>query len=229
MKQGAFKTIKVRPFAAVAAHVLLLLAKTLQLIAYAPTCMALIDPPYEIDPKDVLELFAKELALQLEQDVLWTLTARLLAFDASHVLLLLAFELKLHAYAPMCRALSDPPNDFAPNEMLELVVKAMQLEHGVSLTRTLKPLAVVAAQVLLLLLADELSLHAYAPTCRALSDPPNDLSDPPNHLAPRESLELIVEAMQLEHGVLLTTTFRPVAIVASHLLILLAKLAAEAL
>ena len=56
-------------------------------------CMALIDPPKEIDPKDVLELFVKDLALQLEHVVLRTLTARLLAFDASHVLLLLAFKL----------------------------------------------------------------------------------------------------------------------------------------
>ena len=60
----------------------------------------------------MLELVVE--AMQLEQVVLWTLTARLLAFDASHVLLLLALKLKLHAYAPTCRALSDPPNEFAP-------------------------------------------------------------------------------------------------------------------
>jgi hypothetical protein len=35
--------------------------------------------------------------------------------------------------------------------LLELVVEAMQLEHRASLTTTFKPLAVVAAQVLLLL------------------------------------------------------------------------------
>ncbi len=94
------------------------------------------------------------------------------------------------------------------------------MEHGASLTRTLKPLAVVAAHVLLLL-ALELKLHAYAPTCRALSNPPNEFD-------PKESLELVVEAMQLEHGASLTRTFRPLAIVASHLL-MLSKLAAEPL
>jgi hypothetical protein len=35
--------------------------------------------------------------------------------------------------------------------------------------------------------------------------------------------------MQLEHGASLTTTFRPVAIVAAHLLMLLAKLASDSL
>ena len=74
-------------------------------------CMTLSDPPNEFAPKP---LFAKDLELQLEHVVLRTLTARLLAFDASHVLLLLAFKLKLHAYAPTCRELSDPPNEFAP-------------------------------------------------------------------------------------------------------------------
>ncbi len=51
----------------------------------------------------------------------------------------------------------------------------MQLEHGVSLALTLKPLAVVAAHVLLLL-ASELRLHAYAPMYMALSDPPNEFA-----------------------------------------------------
>jgi hypothetical protein len=97
----------------------------------------------------------------------------------------------------------------------------MQLEHGASLTRMLKLIAVVAAHVLLLL-ASKLRLHAYAPMYMALSDPPNEF-------APYETLELAVEAMQLMHGASLTTTFRPVAIVASHLLMLLAKLAADSL
>ena len=55
--------------------------------------------------------------------------------------------------------LSDPPYEFAPSDQSELVALAMQLTHGASLTRTLKPLAVVAAHVLLLL-ASELRLHA---------------------------------------------------------------------
>jgi hypothetical protein len=58
--------------------------------------------------------------------------------------------------------------------LLELVVEAMQLMHGASLIRTLKPLAVISAH-LLLLLASELILHAYAPTCMTLSEPPYEL------------------------------------------------------
>ncbi len=115
-----------------------------------------------------------DLALQLEQDILRTLTERPLAFDASHVLLLLALEPELHAYAPTCRALSDPPYEFAPSDHQVLVVSATQLTHGASLTRTLKPLAVVAAHVLLLAL--KLRLHANAPTCMTLSDPPNEFA-----------------------------------------------------
>ena len=115
LEHRALLTRTFRPLAIVASHLLMLLAKLaaepLRLHAYAPTCRTLSDPPNEFAPKP---LFAKDVALQLEQVVLWTLTARLLAFDASHVLLLLAFELKLHAYAPMCMTLSDPPNEFAP-------------------------------------------------------------------------------------------------------------------
>ncbi len=100
--------------------------------------------------------------MQLEHGASLTRTLKPLAVVAAQVLLLLAAELRLHAYAPTCRTLSDPPNEFAPSESLELFVVAMQLEHGASLTRTLKPLTVVAAHVLLLL-ASELRLHAYAP------------------------------------------------------------------
>jgi hypothetical protein len=54
-------------------------------------CRALSDPPYEFAPKESLKLVV--VAMQLEQVVLWTLTARLFAIDASHVLLLLLFAL----------------------------------------------------------------------------------------------------------------------------------------
>ena len=73
----------------------------------------------------------------------------------------------------MCIALSDPPNEFAPSRKLELVVMAMQLEHGALLMLTSVMAAIVAAH-LLLLLALKLELHAYAPMCIALSDPPNE-------------------------------------------------------
>jgi hypothetical protein len=139
-------------------------------------CRTLSDPPKEFAPKELLESLELVVsATQLEHGVSLTITLKPLTVVAAQVLLLLASELRLHAYAPTCRALSDPPYEFNPKELLEPVEVAMQLEHGVSLTRTLKPLAVVAAQVLLLL-ADELSLHAYAPTCRALSNPPNEFA-----------------------------------------------------
>ncbi len=101
------------------------------------------------------------MAMQLEQGASLILTSILVAVVASHVLLLLS-GLKLHAYAPTCMVLSDPPIEFAPFESPELVVVETQLEHGTSLTRTLNPLAVVAADVLRLM-ASELRLHAYAP------------------------------------------------------------------
>ncbi len=91
------------------------------------------------------------MAMQLEQGAALTRTLKPLAVVAAHALLLLASELRLHAYPPTCMALSDPPYEFAPKEFWELEVVAMQLEHGTSLTRTLKPIAVVAAHELLLL------------------------------------------------------------------------------
>jgi hypothetical protein len=55
---------------------------------------------------------------------------------------------------------------------MPLVVEALQLEQGASLTLTLTPLADVAPQVLLLeLLVAELRLQAYAPTWNE-NDPP---------------------------------------------------------
>jgi hypothetical protein len=57
--------------------------------------------------------------------------------------------------------------------MKPLVVRALQLEQGVSLTLTLTPLADVAAHVLLLgLLRAELKLQAFAPMYMTLIDPP---------------------------------------------------------
>ncbi len=49
----------------------------------------------------------------------------------------------------------------------------MQLEQGASLTLTMTPLADVASHVLLLgLMAAKLILHAFAPMCTTLIDPP---------------------------------------------------------
>ncbi len=57
-------------------------------------------------------------------------------------------------------ALNDPPYAFAPFDLPWLTaVSALQLEHGASLTLTLRPLAFVASH-LLVLLALELKLQA---------------------------------------------------------------------
>jgi hypothetical protein len=61
-------------------------------------------------------------------------------------------------------ALIDPPYALAPLDALA-DVSALQLMQGASLTLTLSPLAVVAAQVLELFLVEAVArLHAYAPT-----------------------------------------------------------------
>jgi hypothetical protein len=48
-------------------------------------------------------------ALQFAQGALLMLTVKPLAFVAAHELLLSALTLPLHAYAPTCNALIDPP------------------------------------------------------------------------------------------------------------------------
>ena len=76
----------------------------------------------------------------------------------------------------MCMALNDPPYELAPLEFPELtLVSALQLEHGASLTLTVKLLAFVASHLLVLLAALlllALQLHACPPTYMALIDPP---------------------------------------------------------
>ena len=56
-------------------------------------------------------------------------------------------------------------------QSVPLVVRALQLEQGVSLILTLTSLADVAAH-LLMLREPKLLLQAYAPTCTTLIDPP---------------------------------------------------------
>jgi len=61
----------------------------------------------------------------------------------------------------MYTTLIDPPYEFARSEKRMLVVKALQLKHAASLMLTLKPLANVAPQLLLLLLLSRVpKLHA---------------------------------------------------------------------
>ncbi len=70
-------------------------------------------------------------------------------------MLLLVSEPWLHAYAPTCMALSDPPNEFAPSESLEspelVKLEATQFEQDAFEMITVKPCAAATAHVLLLL------------------------------------------------------------------------------
>jgi hypothetical protein len=70
--------------------------------------------------------------------------------------------------------LIDPPKAFDFKEYPPLVVIALQLEQGASLTLTLTPLADVTPHtlLLLLLLSVILTLKAFAPMYTTLIDPP---------------------------------------------------------
>ncbi len=141
----------------------------LKLQEYAPTKSALIAPPYEFDPLDVLtELLT---ALQLEQPESLTCTDTPLTLVSSHVLLLKAVLLKLQEYEPTKSALIAPPYEFAPKEFPRELLTALQLEQPESLTTTNTPLTLVASHVLLLELV-LLKLQEYAPTKSALIAPP---------------------------------------------------------
>jgi hypothetical protein len=211
LEQGASLTRTIKPIADVIIHKLLLLASELRLHAYAPTCKALSDPPNEFAPFEYPELVA--VAMQLVHTASLILTSILIAVVAAHALLL-PVVLSLHAYPPTCKTLSDPPYEFTPKLTPIATDLVLQSKQDALRTLTTRPLAFDASHALLLL-ASELRLHAYAPTCKPLSDPPYDF-------APKEYLELVVEAMQLEHGTSLTRTLKPLAVVAAHVLLLLA-------
>ncbi len=105
-------------------------------------------------------------APQLTQGAWPTIALTPLTLVPSHalLLLLLASLVKLQAYAPTYTALTDPPYEFAPLEPPLLVVKALQLEQGTSLTLSISPFTFVRLQALLLmLLAALLQLPAFAP------------------------------------------------------------------
>jgi hypothetical protein len=122
---------------------------------------ALIDPPYEFAPRESPPLVVK--ALQFEHPKLLTCTLTPLAFVAPHVLLLLASKLRLQAYAPTYNTLNDPPYEFAPNEVSEVIEASESIEE-VFWTETCTPVACVYPQVLLLLFAyAKFRLQAYAP------------------------------------------------------------------
>ncbi len=118
-------------------------------------------------------------ALQFEHPESLTCTETPLAVVASHMLRLLleAGWLQLQAYTPTYKTLIDPPYEFAPMELVPLVLKALQFEHPESLTRTETSLAVVASHILLLMLETAaLKLQAYPPTCKTLIDPPYEFA-----------------------------------------------------
>jgi hypothetical protein len=180
----------------------------------------LIDPPNEFAPKELPPLMLK--ALQLENAKSLTRTDTPLADVSPHLLLLLLeiLSVTLQEYAPTYNTLIDPPYEFTPKVLKlvpsSLMLDAMQFQHTDLLTCTDTPLAWVASQLLLVILDSPLlKLHAYAPTYNTLIDPPYEFA--PNVLAPR----LMLEALQFRHAELLTCTDRPLADVASHLLLLL--------
>jgi hypothetical protein len=85
--------------------------------------------------------------------------------------------------------------------------------------RTSTPLTIVSPHVQLLLLkVASLKLQAYAPTY-------NTLIDPPYKFAPKDPSPLVVKALQFEHAESLTCTDKPIADVASQVLLLLLEAA----
>ncbi len=80
-------TLTIRLLELVAAHVLVLSPRTPKLYEYAPTCMALIDPPNAFAPKEKEALTVS--ALQSEQGALSTLALKPNAVVSLHTLLML--------------------------------------------------------------------------------------------------------------------------------------------
>jgi hypothetical protein len=193
--------------------VLLLVPPLLKLQEYAPTCIKLMDPPYEFTPLDEYCTLVMLKALQLEHAESLTCTETSLAAVAPHVLLLVASSLKLQEYAPTCIKLMDPPYEFAPLEYFPLVMlKALQLEHAEPLTCTETSLTVVAPHVLLLV-AGWPQLQEYAPTCK--------LMDPPYEFAPADESPLLsVDALTLIEEAFWKRTRIPVTFVEPHVLML---------
>jgi hypothetical protein len=173
--------------------------------------MTLNDPPNAFAREERPKIIVEE--LQLKQCTSRILALKPLAVVALHRLLLLAFELRLHVYAPTKRALIEPPIEFSRKELPEVVLE-VHLKQGTSTTLTLRPLAVVASHTLLLMEV-LLKLQAHAPAWRALIDPPKAF-------APKDCPETVVEAMQPVQRTLLMFTLRPLADVDALELLLLA-------
>jgi hypothetical protein len=126
------------------------------------------------------------------------------------VLLELAERLK--EYAPTKSTLIAPPYEFAPEDVFNELLTALQPEQPESLTCTDTPLKLVALHVLLLKAAS-LQLQEYAPTKSALIAPPYEF-------APEESPRELLTALQLEQPESLTCTDTSLTLVASHALLL---------
>jgi len=101
------------------------------------------------------------------------------------------------------------------NGSAQKLLTALQLEQPESLTCTDTPLTLVASHVLLLE-ALQLLLQEYAPTYSALIAPPYEF-------APSDAPPELLTALQLEQPESLTCTDTPLTLVASHVLLLVAK------
>jgi hypothetical protein len=121
-------------------------------------------------------------------------------------------KLLLQEYAPTCSTLIAPPYEFAPEDIFNELLTALQLEQPESLTCTDTPLTLVASHVLLLE-AVLLTLQEYAPTCSTLIAPPYEF-------APKESPRELLTALQLEQPESPTCTDTPLTLEASHVLLL---------
>jgi hypothetical protein len=71
----------------------------------------------------------------------------------------------------------DPPQEFPPKILAAPLFEAMQLEQGAFVMITFRAIAIVNAHELVVkVLEPVFPLHAYAPTYRALIDPPYELT-----------------------------------------------------
>ncbi len=199
---------------AVAPHVLLLVKPSLKLKEYAPTCIKLMDPPYELAPLENSPLVVLN-ALQLEHAESLTCTETSLTAVAPHVLLLVAGWPQLQEYAPTCIKLMDPPYEFIPAESPLLSVDALTLLEEAFRKRTHILVTVVEPQELMLLVPwKALRLHAYEPTWKE-HDPPYTFA--PYELGPLDSLTASHDsnrAVSIE-TLTLRTTVSPTAATAS--------------
>jgi hypothetical protein len=131
--------------------------------------------------------------------------------------------LLLQEYEPTYSTLIAPPYEFAPRDAPRELLTALQLEQPESLTCTDTPLTLVASH-LLLLEAGLLRLQEYEPTYSALIAPPYEFAPRDCAMLEFGSRLTCVSAVQSTEVACRTRTSTPIATVAPHVLLLLAKL-----